>query len=162
LLDEAGSGLEHAIRLDQFPTSKAVIDPYHVVRRELLPEPRPVSTSVVVDNLMFADCSIEVEMVAIRPEPGFAKQVVDVRGRRRPDPQADGQGGGGAGAALPRAARGAGRRLAVSLRPGGGRWRRADPGGPGWAELRRLGSAPAVAVRHGAGRFDLPRGRGAP
>jgi enamine deaminase RidA (YjgF/YER057c/UK114 family) len=84
LLDEAGSGLEQAIRIDQFPTSKAVIDPYHVVRRELLPEPRPVSTSVVIDDLMFADCTIEVELVAIRPEPGFTKEAVDVGNVRRP------------------------------------------------------------------------------
>jgi enamine deaminase RidA (YjgF/YER057c/UK114 family) len=69
LLDEAGSGLEHAIRIDQFPTSKAVVDPYHIVRRELLPEPRPVSNSVVIDNLMFAD---------------FTKEVVDLGNVRRP------------------------------------------------------------------------------
>ena len=81
LLDKAaiaaGTSLANAVRVDQFPTSRAMVDPYHVERRMVIHPPRPASTSVVIPGLMVPECNTEVELVCIIPEPGFDKEGID-------------------------------------------------------------------------------------
>lgn len=80
LLDRAakagGTTLANAVRIDQFPTSRAMVDPYHVERKAVIDPPRPASTSVVVAGLMVPDCNTEVELICIVPEPGFEKEGI--------------------------------------------------------------------------------------
>ena len=71
-----GTSLANAVRIDQFPTSRAMVDPYHVERRLVIQPPRPASTSVVVSGLMVPECNTEVELVCIIPEPGFEKEGI--------------------------------------------------------------------------------------
>lgn len=81
LLDKAataaGTSLANAVRVDQFPTSRTMVDPYHVERRAVIHPPRPASTSVVVSGLMVPECNTEVELVCIIPEPGFEKEGIN-------------------------------------------------------------------------------------
>jgi enamine deaminase RidA (YjgF/YER057c/UK114 family) len=79
-LSAAGARIEDGVRIDQFPTTRAVMDPYHVVRKETLAPPRPASTSVLVESLLVPAARIGVELVAIRPAGTFVKQVVDAEG----------------------------------------------------------------------------------
>jgi reactive intermediate/imine deaminase len=76
VLSAAGSGLDLAVRVDQFPRAREVIDPYHVVRRERVPVPRPASTSVGVSDLLYGACSIEVEMICLAADGGVRKEGV--------------------------------------------------------------------------------------
>ena len=77
VLGAAGASFETAVRVDQFPTSREVINPYHLVRRRRVPPPRPASTSVGVQSLIWKDCSIEVEMVALIKESGIKKEGIE-------------------------------------------------------------------------------------
>ena len=85
VLEASGARIEDAVRIDQFPTSRAMVDPYHIERREIIKPPRPASTSVVITGLMAPDCNTEVELIAIRPEPGFVKEGVNTD--KIPQPQ---------------------------------------------------------------------------
>lgn len=76
LLEACGTSMANAVRIDQFPTSRAMVDPYHIERRDFIKPPRPASTSVVIPGLMVPDCNTEVEIVAICPESGFEKGSV--------------------------------------------------------------------------------------
>lgn len=75
-LRAAGTNFANAVRLAQFPTSRDAMDPYHIVRRDIVKPPRPASTSVVIPGLMVPDASIEVEIIAILPEDGFRKEGI--------------------------------------------------------------------------------------
>jgi reactive intermediate/imine deaminase len=72
----AGTSLENAVRIDQFPTSRTMVDPYHEERKVMIRPPRPASTSVVVTGLMAPECNTAVELVCIIPEPGFEKEGI--------------------------------------------------------------------------------------
>ncbi len=72
----AGSSLANVVRIDQFPTSRGMVDPYHEERKVKIKPPRPASTSVVITGLMAPDCHTEVEIVGIIPEPGFEKEGI--------------------------------------------------------------------------------------
>jgi enamine deaminase RidA (YjgF/YER057c/UK114 family) len=76
-LAAAGARFEDGVRIDQFPTTRVVMDPYHVVRKDRLEAPRPASTSVLVDGLLVPDARIGVELVTILPEGEFRKRAVD-------------------------------------------------------------------------------------
>lgn len=77
ILEEGGTNLQQAVRIDQFPTSREAIDPYHVVRREVIKSPRPASTSVGVEGLLCSEATIQAEVVAIVPDEGFQKAGVE-------------------------------------------------------------------------------------
>ncbi|MDR0359956.1 MAG: hypothetical protein LBJ87_10920, partial [bacterium] len=77
ILLEAGSSLDLAVRVDQFPTCRGVMSPYHVVRRQRVAPPRPPSTSVGIRELAFPQCSIEVEMIALAADGGLQKEAVE-------------------------------------------------------------------------------------
>lgn len=76
VLRAAGADLQNAVRIDQFPTSREMVDPYHIVRRDLIKSPRPASTSVVITGLMVPEANTEVELVCIYPQDGFRKEGV--------------------------------------------------------------------------------------
>ena len=80
LLDRAatagGSTLANAVRIDQFPTSRAMVDPYHEERKVMIKPPRPASTSVVIGGLMAPACNTAVELVCTIPERGFEKEGI--------------------------------------------------------------------------------------
>ena len=75
--DAAGARFDDGVRIDQYPRTRSVMDPYHVVRKERLAPPRPASTSVLVDGLLVPDTRIGVELIAILPEGEFQKRAVD-------------------------------------------------------------------------------------
>jgi len=72
----AGTSLANAVRIDQFPTSWTMVDPYHEERKVAIHPPRPASTSVVIAGLMVPECNTEVELVCIVPEPGLEKEGI--------------------------------------------------------------------------------------
>ena len=74
--DAAGAKFEDGVRIDQFPTTRSVMDPYHVVRKQVLTHPRPMSTSVLVGGLLVPACQIAVELIAGLPGGDFSKQVI--------------------------------------------------------------------------------------
>ncbi|GAC1482409.1 MAG: RidA family protein [Acetobacteraceae bacterium] len=76
ILRAGGSDIEHGARIDQFPTTRAMLDPYHVARREVMTPPRPASTSVHIPALLAPAASSQVELLAIIPEPGFQKEGI--------------------------------------------------------------------------------------
>ncbi len=71
-----GTDLQNSVRIDQFPTSREMVDPYHIERRVRIAPPRPASTSVVIEGLMVPACNTEVELLAIIPEGDFVKEGV--------------------------------------------------------------------------------------
>jgi enamine deaminase RidA (YjgF/YER057c/UK114 family) len=75
-LDAAGTNLQHAVEINQFPISRDVIDPYHIIRPDILQVPRPASTSVVMPALLAPTANIEMDLLAILPEEGFRKEGV--------------------------------------------------------------------------------------
>jgi enamine deaminase RidA (YjgF/YER057c/UK114 family) len=76
-LGAAGARFDDGVRIDQFPRTRGVMDPYHVVRKERLSAPRPASTSVLVDGLLVPDARIGVELVVVLPDGEFQKRGVD-------------------------------------------------------------------------------------
>lgn len=76
VLSAAGADIQNSVRIDQFPTTRAMVDPYHVVRKDLIHPPRPASTSVEITGLMVPEANTEVEIVCIYPEDGFRKEGV--------------------------------------------------------------------------------------
>lgn len=72
----AGASLANAVRIDQFPMSRAMVDPYHEERKLMIKPPRPASTSVVVSGLTVPECNTMVELVCIIPERGFEKEGI--------------------------------------------------------------------------------------
>ena len=76
ILVAGGSDLSQGARIDQFPTSRAMMDPYHVARREVMDPPRPASTSVHVPALLAPQANSQIELLAIIPEDGFSKEGI--------------------------------------------------------------------------------------
>src|SRR5262249_21768634 len=76
ILEAGGTNLQNGVRIDQFPTSRDMIDPYHVLRKGLLTPPRPASTSVHIAGLLCPQANIAVELIAAIPEDGFRKEGI--------------------------------------------------------------------------------------
>lgn len=72
----AGGRLEDGVRIDQFPVTRSIMDPYHTVRSHTLPAPRPASTSVMVSGLLAPAASIGVELIALAGDAAVAKEAV--------------------------------------------------------------------------------------
>jgi enamine deaminase RidA (YjgF/YER057c/UK114 family) len=64
-LEAAGGKLDRSLRIDQFPTTRAIMDAYHNVRTARMSQPRPASTSVVIDGLLAPVARIGVELVSL-------------------------------------------------------------------------------------------------
>ncbi len=77
VLAEGGAHLADGVRIDQFPASRAVMDPYQSVRSSMIPAPRPSSQSVHIDALMVPQASIQVDMLAVAPGHGIAIEAIN-------------------------------------------------------------------------------------
>jgi len=73
VLRNAGSGLEHVVKVTIFVTDMAVIDQVVALRREFFTQPYPADTIAQVVSLASPEWQIEIEAVAVVPdskEPG--------------------------------------------------------------------------------------------
>jgi len=68
VLEQAGSGLEHVIKVTIFLTDRAQFPELVELRREWLSAPYPADTTVIVESLVREECLIEVEAIALVPE----------------------------------------------------------------------------------------------
>lgn len=69
VLDEAGSGLEHVVKVTIFVTDMAMIDQVIALRREFFTRPFPADTIAQVSALASPEWQIEIEAVAVVPGP---------------------------------------------------------------------------------------------
>jgi enamine deaminase RidA (YjgF/YER057c/UK114 family) len=76
ILKAGGTNLQQGARIDQFPTTRAMMDPYHVARREVMDPPRPGSTSVQIEKLLCPAATSQIELLAVIPEPGFTREGI--------------------------------------------------------------------------------------
>lgn len=67
VLGNAGTGLEHVVKVTIFVTDMAVIDQVVALRREFFTEPYPADTIAQVASLARPDWQIEIEAVAVVP-----------------------------------------------------------------------------------------------
>ncbi|HLA16537.1 MAG TPA: RidA family protein [Candidatus Limnocylindrales bacterium] len=65
VLEEAGSSLDHIVKLTIYLTDSAYIDTFRSVRNELLTRPMPASTLVVVSALAAPELLVEIEAIAV-------------------------------------------------------------------------------------------------
>ncbi|MGE3147622.1 MAG: RidA family protein [Pseudorhodoplanes sp.] len=72
----AGGRLNDCVRVDQFPTNRTIMDPYHTVRSETLATPRPASTSVMVGGLLSPAARIAVELIGLSGHAPAAKEAI--------------------------------------------------------------------------------------
>jgi hypothetical protein len=66
-LKQAGATFADGVWLNQFVTGREHVDPYHEVRRDFIPPPRPASTTVAQPELLAPDATVQVDLVAIDP-----------------------------------------------------------------------------------------------
>ncbi|MGH9173558.1 MAG: RidA family protein [Vicinamibacterales bacterium] len=66
ILAEAGMGIEDIVRINQFLTRREDLDSYRAIRARHLGDARPASTLLFVDELIWPDMLIEIEVVAAR------------------------------------------------------------------------------------------------
>ena len=71
LLNEFGSDLSHAIRLDQYYPTPAAVDPYHLARRAAFGDYIPPSTSVIMERCFGAETGISTSLIAALPAPEY-------------------------------------------------------------------------------------------
>lgn len=67
VLEEAGGGLDHVVKVTVFITDMAFYDEIHEVRRRHFGEPYPASSMVEVSALIDPRLLVEVEAVAVIP-----------------------------------------------------------------------------------------------
>lgn len=67
LLNELGSDLSHAVRLDQYYLTPAAVDPYHLARRAAFGDYIPPSTSVIMERCFAAETGISTSLIAAMP-----------------------------------------------------------------------------------------------
>lgn len=68
VLEGAGSGLEHVVKVTILVTDMAVIDRVVALRREYFTPPYPADTIAQVASLAQAEWQIEIEAVAVVPD----------------------------------------------------------------------------------------------
>src|SRR5215470_5768144 len=71
LLNEFGSDLSHAIRLDQYYPTPAAVDPYHLARRAAFGDYIPPSTSVIMERCFGAETGISTSLIAALPTSDY-------------------------------------------------------------------------------------------
>jgi len=71
ILQEFGSDLPHAVRLDQFYPTPAAVDPYHLARRAAFGDYIPPSTSVIMERCFGAESGISTSLIAVVPSPEY-------------------------------------------------------------------------------------------
>lgn len=68
VLENAGSGLEHVVKVTILVTDMAVIDTVVALRREYFTPPYPADTIAQVAALAQPDWTIEIEAIAVVPD----------------------------------------------------------------------------------------------
>jgi enamine deaminase RidA (YjgF/YER057c/UK114 family) len=63
-LQLAGSDISNMVRLDQYYPDWRAVDPYHVVRKDVLAGAVPPSTSILVDGLLNRNAEMDVQAIA--------------------------------------------------------------------------------------------------
>ncbi len=69
VLRNAGSGLEHVVKVTILVTNMAVIDQVVELRREFFTPPYPADTIAQVTSLARPEWQIEIEAIAVVPNP---------------------------------------------------------------------------------------------
>jgi enamine deaminase RidA (YjgF/YER057c/UK114 family) len=67
ILEDAGMGLEHVVRINAFVTSREHLEPYMAVRNRLFAPPYPASTLMIVSGFARPEFVVEIEAVAAGP-----------------------------------------------------------------------------------------------
>lgn len=67
VLREAGSGLQHVVKVTIFVTDMSVIDQVVALRQEFFTKPYPADTIAQVASLASSDWRIEIEAIAVVP-----------------------------------------------------------------------------------------------
>ena len=80
ILQEFGSDLGHAVRLDQFYPTPAAVDPYHLARRAAFGDYIPPSTSVVMESCFGAESGISTSLIAVVPSAEYEIRKVYPQG----------------------------------------------------------------------------------
>lgn len=75
-LRAAGTDVANGVWLNQFVTGRQHVDPYHEVRRDVIKPPRPASTTVAQPALLAPDATVQMDLVAIDPALGPAKEGI--------------------------------------------------------------------------------------
>jgi 2-iminobutanoate/2-iminopropanoate deaminase len=70
VLDNAGSGLEHVVKVSIYVTDIGVLPTIVALRREFFVEPYPADTILQVASLADPAWQIEIDAVAVVPDPG--------------------------------------------------------------------------------------------
>jgi enamine deaminase RidA (YjgF/YER057c/UK114 family) len=71
VMKAGGSELRNVVRVDQNYTVPRAVELYHDVRRAVMKDHIPPSTSTLAEGLLLKDQQIEVHMLGIVPGPGF-------------------------------------------------------------------------------------------
>lgn len=64
ILNEAGMGLEHVLRINAFVTGREYLRPYMAVRDRLFGDPAPASTLMIVSGFARPEFKVEIEVIA--------------------------------------------------------------------------------------------------
>lgn len=83
-----GGDLQHIVRVDQYYPRGECVNPYQRARKALLKDFVPPSTSVLMDELLTEDASMNVSLLAMLPKPG--REVKPARPKDVPVPQHSG------------------------------------------------------------------------
>jgi enamine deaminase RidA (YjgF/YER057c/UK114 family) len=75
-LRAAGTSVANGVWLNQFVTGRQHVDPYHEVRRDVIKPPRPASTTVAQPALLAPNATVQLDLVAIDPALGPAKEGI--------------------------------------------------------------------------------------
>ena len=70
ILEEFGSDLRHAVRLDQFYPNPEAVAAYHLARHAAFGDYIPPSTSVVMERCFAAESTISTSLIAVVPGEG--------------------------------------------------------------------------------------------
>ena len=82
-LAQLDSSIDNVVRLDQYYTDAAAVDPYHVARKRAMAGRVAPSTSIIAGGLLNTDASLDVQTIAFTNSSGyrverFAPRGVDV------------------------------------------------------------------------------------
>jgi 2-iminobutanoate/2-iminopropanoate deaminase len=67
ILDEAGMGIQHLVKITQYLAFKEDIPDYVKVRHKVLGECKPASTLLVIEQLDWPDMLLSIEFIAAKP-----------------------------------------------------------------------------------------------
>ncbi len=65
IMAEAGSSLQHIVKMTTFLTHYSYIETYRSVRNEFFSEPFPPNTLLIIGSLALPDYMVEVEAIAV-------------------------------------------------------------------------------------------------